>query len=62
MNKFGTSDNFRPNHEGWGCENTPENILEQYKTLQDEGDLLLQTREKEVVLYKMTANNTKKTH
>ena len=37
-------------------------MLEQYKTLQYEGDLLLPTREKEVVLYKMTVNNTKKPH
>ena len=45
----------------WGSENIPENILELYKTLQYEGDLLLPTREKEVAVFKMTANNTKKT-
>ena len=35
-------------------------MLEQYKTLHYEGDLLLQTREKEVTAHKMTANNTHK--
>ena len=35
-------------------------MLEQYKTLKYEGDLLLPTREKEVAAYKMTANNTHK--